>query len=47
LELNPIFVEALEGDIEKSIADISQAKKHFNWEPKIELQDWLEEILKK
>ena len=47
LELNPIFVEGLEGDIEKSIADISQAKKYFNWEPKIELQDWLEEILKK
>ena len=47
LEINPIFVEAHEGDIEKSIADISQAKKHFDWEPKIELQDWLEEILKK
>jgi UDP-glucose 4-epimerase len=47
LELKPIFVEGLEGDIEKSIADISQAKKYFNWEPKIELQDWLEEILKK
>ena len=47
LKINPIFVEAHEGDIEKSIADISQAKKHFNWEPKIELQDWLKEILKK
>ena len=47
LELKPIFVEGLEGDIEKSIADISQAKKYFNWEPKIELQDWLKEILKK
>ena len=47
LEINPIFVEAHEGDIEKSIADISQAKKHFNWEPKIELQDWLKDILKK
>ena len=47
LKTNPIFAEALEGDIEKSHADISQAKKHFNWEPKIELQDWLKEILKK
>ena len=44
---NPIFAEALKGDIEKSHADISQAKKHFNWEPKIELQDWLTEILEK
>jgi UDP-glucose 4-epimerase len=47
LKIEPIFTEALEGDIEKSHADISQAKKYFNWEPKIELQDWLTEILKK
>ncbi|RUA18069.1 MAG: NAD-dependent epimerase, partial [Alphaproteobacteria bacterium] len=47
LKIEPIFAEALEGDIEKSHADISQARKHFNWEPKIELQDWLTEILKK
>ena len=47
LKIDPVFMEALEGDIEKSLADISQAKKHFNWEPKIELQDWLKEILKK
>ena len=47
LKIDPIFTEAVVGDIEKSHADISQAKKHFNWEPKIELQDWLTEILKK
>ena len=47
LKIEPIFAEAFEGDIEKSHADISQARKHFNWEPKIELQDWLTEILKK
>ena len=47
LKIDTVFMEALEGDIEKSLADISQAKKHFNWEPKIELQDWLKEILKK
>ena len=47
LKLEPIFAEALEGDIEKSHADISQAKEYFNWEPKIELRDWLTEILKK
>jgi len=47
LKIEPIFAEALEGDIKKSLADISQAKKYFNWEPKIELQDWLKGILKK
>ena len=47
LKMDPIFAEALEGDIEKSHADISQAKEYFNWEPKIELRDWLTEILKK
>jgi len=47
LKIEPIFAEALEGDIKKSLADISQAKKYFNWEPKIKLQDWLKEILKK
>ena len=47
LKIEPIFAEALEGDIKKSLADISQAKKYFNWKPKIELQDWLREILKK
>jgi len=47
LKIDPIFTEALEGDIEKSFADISQAKKHFGWKPKIKLQDWLKEILRK
>jgi len=47
LKMDPIFVEALEGDIEKSVADISQVKKYLNWESKIELQDGLKEILKK
>jgi UDP-glucose 4-epimerase len=47
LKIEPIFEEALDGDIEKSHANISQAKKYFNWEPKIKLQDWLMEILKK
>ena len=47
LKIEPIFTETHEGDIEKSHADISQAKKHFNWKPQIELQNWLTEILKK
>ena len=47
LKIEPIFEEALDGDIEKSHANISQAKKYFDREPKIKLQDWLMEILKK
>ena len=47
LELNPIFMEALQGDIEKSHADISLAKRSFGWESEITLQEWLKEIIKK
>jgi len=47
LELNPIFMEALQGDIEKSHADVSLAKKLFGWKYEIMLQEWLKEIIKK
>ena len=47
LELRPIFTEALQGDIEKSHADIRLAKRSFGWKPEIRIQEWLEEIIKK
>ena len=47
LKIKPIFADPLEGDIEKSLADISQAKNYFKWEPKTKLNNWLTEILKK
>ena len=47
LELNPIFMEALQGDIKKSHADISLAKRSFSWNPEVTLQEWLREIIKK
>jgi UDP-glucose 4-epimerase len=47
LGLSPIFTEALQGDIEKSHADISLAKRSFGWKPEIIIQEWLEEIIKK
>ncbi len=47
LELSPIFTEALQGDIEKSHADIRLAKRSFGWKPEIRIQEWLEEIIKK
>ena len=42
--LKPIFKKPLEGDIEKSQADISLAINSLNWNPKKDLQDWLKEI---
>ena len=45
LDLEPIMSKSLEGDIAKSQADITLAKKQFGWEPKLQLRDWLKEIL--
>jgi len=45
-ELNPTFTKSLQGDIEKSHADISLAKKSFGWKPEITLQEWLNGIIK-
>ena len=44
-DLEPIISKALEGDIEKSQADISLAKKEFGWEPKMRLENWLKEVI--
>ena len=46
IELNPIFTKPLQGDIEKSHADISLAKKSFSWKPEITLQEWLNGTIK-
>ena len=45
LDLEPIMSKSLEGDIAKSQADITLAKKQFGWEPKLQLRNWLREIL--
>ena len=47
LSLEPIYEKAREGDIEKSQADISLAKKLLGWEPKTTLQEGLEKIFPK
>lgn len=47
LSLKPVHSNALEGDVRASQADISLAKKLLNWEPKIKLKDWLNEIVSK
>ena len=45
LNLEPSMSEALEGDIEKSQADVTLAKREFGWEPKMKLLNWLKEVL--
>ena len=45
LELEPIFGPALKGDVMKTIADISLIKEKIGWEPKIMLEEWIEEII--
>ena len=45
LGLGPIFTEPLQGDIEKSHANIELAKRTFDWKPEIKIQEWLEEII--
>ena len=47
LERKPEFRAKLEGDIQKSHADISLLKKRFGWKPDVKLEDWLEGIFKK
>ena len=47
LELKPIFQDPLQGDIEKSHADINLAIESFKWKPKKDLKEWLSETLKK
>ena len=45
--LKPIFKNALEGDVEKSLSDNSLIENKINWEPKMELRTWLKLIMKK
>ncbi|QLH05754.1 NAD-dependent epimerase/dehydratase family protein [Nitrosopumilus ureiphilus] len=45
LTLKPIHKKALEGDVHKSQADVTLAKKLLNWEYKVELKDWLSETV--
>jgi nucleoside-diphosphate-sugar epimerase len=45
LSVKPIYGPALPGDVHTTKADISQAKKLLNWEPKIGIREWLKEII--
>ena len=45
LDIEPIFGPALKGDVMKTIADISLIKEKIGWEPKVMLEDWINEIV--
>ena len=45
VDLEPVFEKPLNGDIEKSHADISLATQSLNWKPKKELSEWLKEVI--
>ena len=45
LNLQPIMLEALDGDIQKNHSDSSLAKISFGWISKMKLEDWLKEII--
>ena len=47
LELTPIFRDALDGDVHESQADVKLAKNLLKWEPKMELENWLNDIVPK
>ena len=46
LTIKPIHGPELPGDVQTTIANISQAKKLLNWEPKIEIKEWLIKVIK-
>jgi UDP-glucose 4-epimerase len=45
LELEPKFRDALEGDVDKTLSDISLIQKEIQWKPTILLEDWLKMII--
>ena len=45
LNLEPKFRDALEGDVDKTLSDISLINKEIGWEPTIRLEDWLKKII--
>ena len=42
--IKPIFVEAQEGDIKDSQADITIAQKLLKWNPQIKIEDWIKAL---
>ena len=47
LNIEPIFVPALKGDVQETIANIDLIKDKIGWKPTIILKDWINEIITK
>jgi len=47
LNIEPIFVPALKGDVQETIANIDLIKEKIGWKPTIILKDWINEIITK
>jgi len=45
LNIEPIFGPALDGDVQKTSANIDLIKKKIGWEPSIMLVDWIKDII--
>ena len=45
LDIEPIFGPALKGDVKRTIANIDLIKEKIGWEPKIMLEEWIEDIV--
>ncbi len=43
-DIKPIYVDAKEGDIRNSLADISLANKLLKWNPKTKIENWLQTL---
>jgi len=46
LEIFPEFSDPLNGDVQKSQADIKKSQKLLNWTYKIEIEEGLEKMIK-
>lgn len=45
LDLKPKFRDALDGDVDKTLSDITLIQKEIHWNPTIRLENWLEKII--
>ena len=45
LDIEPIFGPALEGDVQKTIANIDLIEDKIGWKPKVFLEKWIEDII--
>lgn len=45
LNMKPVHGPGLPGDVHTTKADITLAKKMLNWEPRVEIRDWLKQAI--